>query len=59
NRYRTSKQGMNEHLLEAENAFRDLRFNKALEIVATAVENAEPGALKKMQVLAKDAVTRT
>ncbi|GEK35531.1 septation ring formation regulator EzrA [Kurthia sibirica] len=58
NRYRMVKPGMNERLLEAEEAFRDLRFNRALEIVATAVETAEPGALKKMKVQVKDTVTK-
>lgn len=58
NRHRMTKPGLNERLLEAEDAFRELRFNKALEIVATAVNEAEPGALKKMQVLVKDMPTK-
>lgn len=58
NRYRTVKPGMDERLVEAEEAFRNLRFNKALEIVATAVDAAEPGALKKMEEIARDKVIR-
>ncbi|MBQ0139647.1 MAG: hypothetical protein KBT36_10140 [Kurthia sp.] len=58
NRYRTVKPGMDERLIEAEEAFRNLRFNKALEIVATAVDTAEPGALKKMEEIARDKVVR-
>lgn len=58
NRYRTVKPGMDERLMEAEEAFRNLRFNKALEVVATAVDAAEPGALKKMEEIARDKVVR-
>lgn len=57
NRYRTSKPGMDEKLTEAEAAFRNLRFTKALEVVATAVEAAEPGALKRIENLAQQSVT--
>lgn len=58
NRYRTSKTGMDEKLTEAELAFTNLRYTKALEVVATAVEAAEPGALKRIEGLAKQTVTR-
>lgn len=58
NRYRTVKPGMDDRLYEAEEAFRNLRFNKALEIVGVAVEDAEPGAVKKMQEIARDTVAR-
>lgn len=57
NRYRTLIPDMDDRLYEAEEAFRNLRFNKALELVATAVEKAEPGALKKMEEIARDKVT--
>lgn len=56
NRYRTLVPDMDDRLYEAEEAFRNLRFNKALELVATAVEKAEPGALKKMEEIARDKV---
>lgn len=56
NRYRMVKNGMDDRLYEAEEAFRNLRFNKALELAATAVEAAEPGALKKMEEIARDKV---
>lgn len=54
NRYRKTNPAMHQQLLEAEAAFRDMRYAKALESAATAVEAAEPGAMKKIQVLAKD-----
>ncbi|MGE7622727.1 septation ring formation regulator EzrA [Viridibacillus sp. NPDC096237] len=54
NRYRASNPTMHQRLLEAEQAFREFRYAKALENAATAVEAAEPGAMKKIQVLAKD-----
>lgn len=54
NRYRKTNPAMHQQLLEAEAAFRDMRYAKALETAATAVEAAEPGAMKKIQVLAKD-----
>ncbi len=54
NRYRKTNPAMQQQLLEAEAAFRDMRYAKALETAATAVEAAEPGAMKKIQVLAKD-----
>jgi septation ring formation regulator len=54
NRYRASNPTMHQRLLEAEQAFREFRYAKALENAATAVEEAEPGAMKKIQVLAKD-----
>ncbi|WP_312755788.1 septation ring formation regulator EzrA [Rummeliibacillus suwonensis] len=54
NRYRNSNPAMHQQLLEAEDAFREMRYAKALEYAATAVEAAEPGAMKKIQVLAKN-----
>lgn len=56
NRYRNSNPAMHQQLLEAEDAFRDMRYTKALEYAATAVEAAEPGAMKKIQVLTKSEV---
>ena len=47
NRYRASHPRVHELLLEAEEAFRQLRYAKALEDAATAVEEAEPGAIKE------------
>ncbi|TQR09671.1 septation ring formation regulator EzrA [Psychrobacillus soli] len=59
NRYRTSHPSVNARLLEAEEAFRQLRYAKALEDAATAVEEVEPGALKKIEVLVKEEAWRT
>ena len=56
NRYRNSNPAMHQQLLEAEDAFREMRYTKALEYAATAVEAVEPGSLKKIQVLAKSEV---
>lgn len=56
NRYRNSNPAMHQQLLEAEDAFRDMRYTKALEYAATAVEAVEPGAMKKIQVLTKSEV---
>ncbi|SER91234.1 septation ring formation regulator EzrA [Psychrobacillus sp. OK032] len=59
NRYRTSHPDIHARLLEAEEAFRQLRYSKALEDAATAVEEVEPGALKKIEVLVKEEAWRT
>ncbi|MGX9135576.1 septation ring formation regulator EzrA [Rummeliibacillus sp. JY-2-4R] len=53
NRYRNTNKALHQQLLEAEDAFREMRYAKALEYAATAVEAVEPGAMKKIQVLAK------
>ena len=53
NRYRGSHPNVHLRLLEAEEAFRQLRYAKALEDAATAVEEVEPGALKKIEVLSQ------
>ena len=53
NRYRASHPNVHVRLLEAEEAFRQLRYAKALEDAATAVEEVEPGAIKKIEVLSK------
>ena len=54
NRYRATHPSMNQRLLEAEAAFRQLRYSKALEEAATAVEEVEPGAMKRIEVLVKE-----
>jgi septation ring formation regulator len=50
---------MNQRLLEAESAFRQLRYTKALEEAATAVEEVEPGAMKRIEVLVKEDAWRS
>ncbi|WP_277585532.1 septation ring formation regulator EzrA [Psychrobacillus antarcticus] len=59
NRYRTSHPQVHARLIEAEEAFRQLRYSKALEDAATAVEEVEPGALKKIDALVRDEAWRT
>jgi septation ring formation regulator len=59
NRYRASHPQMNQRLLEAEAAFRQLRYSKALEEAATAVEEVEPGAMKRIEVLVKEDAWRS
>lgn len=59
NRYRASHPQMNQRLLEAEAAFRQLRYTKALEEAATAVEEVEPGAMKRIEVLVKEDAWRS
>lgn len=54
NRYRKTDPQMNSKLLEAEESFRQLRYTKALEEAATAVENFEPGSMKRIEVLSKE-----
>src|SRR5690606_18825120 len=54
NRYRKTNPQMNHKLLEAEESFRQLRYSKALEEAATAVENFEPGSMKRIEVLSKE-----
>lgn len=53
NRYRAQNPEMHVRLLEAEDAFRQFRYAKALEDAATAVEEVEPGAMKKIELLVK------
>jgi len=59
NRYRASHPRMNQRLMEAEAAFRQLRYAKALEEAATAVEEVEPGAMKRIEVLVKEDAWRS
>ncbi|MFJ7934839.1 septation ring formation regulator EzrA [Sporosarcina sp. NPDC096371] len=54
NRYRASNPGMHARLLDAEESFRQFRYAKALEEAATAVEEVEPGAMKRIQELVKE-----
>ena len=54
NRYRASNKDMNERLLEAEESFRQFRYAKALEEAATAVEEVEPGAMKRIEELVQE-----
>lgn len=51
NRYRTTHPELHARLLEAEELFRQFRYSKALEEAATAVEEVEPGAMKKIEEL--------
>ncbi|WP_404337316.1 septation ring formation regulator EzrA [Planococcus rifietoensis] len=54
NRYRKTNPQLHAHLLEAEESFRQMRYTKSLEEAATAVENFEPGSMKRIEVLVKD-----
>ncbi|RLQ91865.1 septation ring formation regulator EzrA [Planomicrobium sp. Y74] len=58
NRYRKTNPQMNQKLMEAEESFRQLRYTKALEEAATAVENFEPGSMKRIEVLGKESAWR-
>ncbi|WP_456277988.1 septation ring formation regulator EzrA [Bacillus sp. AK128] len=51
NRYRGKSMHMAAKLTEAELAFRNFEYSRALEEAATALEKVEPGALKKVQRL--------
>ena len=54
NRYRASNPQVHSLLLEAEEAFHQFRYIKALEDAAAAVESAEPGSIKRIQELVQD-----
>lgn len=54
NRYRASNEQMHSRLLEAEDSFRQFRYAKALEEAATAVEEVEPGAMKRIEELLQE-----
>ena len=56
NRYRVSHPTMHAKLLEAEMAFRQFRYSKALEEAATAVEEVEPGAMKRIEEMLQEPV---
>lgn len=49
NRYRSSNHRIAEKLNEAERLFRHFDYETALETAASAVEEADPGALKRME----------
>lgn len=54
NRYRVANPQVHALLLEAEEAFHQLRYIKALEDAAAAVESVEPGSIKRIQELVQD-----
>lgn len=56
NRYRASNPEVHSRLLDAEEYFRQFRYAKALEEAATAVEEVEPGAMKRIEELVKEHV---
>jgi len=56
NRYRASNPDVHIRLLEAEESFRQFRYAKALEEAATAVEQVEPGAMKRIEELVQESV---
>ncbi len=56
NRYRASNPTVHARLLDAEESFRQFRYAKALEEAATAVEEVEPGAMKRIEELVKEHV---
>ncbi|QDP99781.1 septation ring formation regulator EzrA [Lysinibacillus fusiformis] len=59
NRHRATNPKLNARLKEAEEAFHQFRYTKALEEAGTAVEEMEPGALKRIQeIVAEDLVLR-
>lgn len=51
NRYRSRYPSVSEKLDEAEIAFRSFQYKEALEQAATAIEDVEPGALKRVEEL--------
>jgi len=51
NRHRATNPKLNARLKEAEGSFNQFRYSKALEEAGTAVEEMEPGALKRIQEL--------
>ncbi|MGK7378035.1 septation ring formation regulator EzrA [Planococcus sp. 1R117A] len=58
NRYRKTNPQMHAKLMEAEESFRQLRYTKALDEAATAVESFEPGSMKRIEVLVKEEAWR-
>ena len=54
NRFRASNAQVHAQLMEAEESFRQYRYTKALEEAATAVEAAEPGAMKRIEQLLQE-----
>ncbi|MEG0470710.1 MAG: septation ring formation regulator EzrA [Solibacillus sp.] len=54
NRYRASNGQVHERLLEAEEAFTQFRYVKALEDAAKAVETIDPSAIKRIEELVQE-----
>ena len=54
NRYRAKNPKMHQQLLEAEHAFKQFRYIKALEDAGTAIESVEPGALKRIEEIVQE-----
>ena len=54
NRYRASNPKVHQQLLDAEHAFKQFRYIKALEDAGTAIESVEPGALKRIEELVQE-----
>lgn len=54
NRYRASNNQVNETLLEAEDAFKNYRYAKALEDAARAVEMVDQSAIKRIEALVQE-----
>lgn len=54
NRYRAGNPQMHAQLLEAEEAFLQCRYMKALEDAGAAIESVEPGALKKIEAIVEE-----
>lgn len=54
NRYRQTNPAMHAKLLEAEDAFRQFRYVKALEDAAVAVESVDPSALQQIEQLVQE-----
>ncbi|MCG3089419.1 septation ring formation regulator EzrA [Sporosarcina cyprini] len=56
NRFRASNPIVHARLMDAEESFRQFRYAKALEEAATAVEEMEPGAMKRIEEMLKEHV---
>lgn len=54
NRYRATNATVHARLAEAEEAFHQFRYVKALEDAAYAVESIEPGAIKRIEALVQE-----
>ena len=57
NRYRASNRSVDEKLLEAEEAFLQYRYVKALEDAASAVEMIDPAAIHRIEQLVQEQLT--
>lgn len=54
NRYRSRNGQLSSSFSEAEMLFRNSEYGKSLEMAASALEQVEPGALKKIKILIND-----